>query len=141
MCISQRPVRPKEASDAPQVENVPCTGWNEISLTEYTSAWSLTVVDESLRWHLNEKLFLCVEFQLDLTRQARSGRSVRGVLFIDVLDRHAAFDTADGESAILRGGETRDYACLPFQRRNDRLHAGPQLYIFTTDVEVGARTL
>lgn len=29
--------------DGPQVENVPCTGWNVISFTAYTRDWSLEV--------------------------------------------------------------------------------------------------
>lgn len=44
--------------DVPQVENVPWTGWKEMSLTEYTSDWSLDDGVWSRRWHLKEKLLL-----------------------------------------------------------------------------------
>jgi hypothetical protein len=53
---SRHPPHLAERAHAPHVENVPCTGWNEISFTAYTSDWSFAFGVWSLRWHLNEKL-------------------------------------------------------------------------------------
>lgn len=38
-----------------------------------------------------------------------------------LLDSNSSFDTANSETTVLRGGEARDHARLPFQRRDNGL--------------------
>ena len=47
---------------------------------------------------------------------------VRRVLLLDVLDRHAPLDAADGEAVC--GGEAGHYARLPLERRDQCLGGG-----------------
>lgn len=55
---------PPKRRSSPQVENVPWTGWNDISFTAYTNDWSFEVGFWSRRWHLKEKLFLKSTFNM-----------------------------------------------------------------------------